>query len=99
MPTYLIRDTETEDIYEEFCSWDELEKFLKDNPRYKQMPTPINIVGGVGDRIKQDGGMKEVLQKVAENHPNSPLAARFGSGESHGKLKAKSILRKRGLIK
>ena len=63
------------------------------------MPTPINIVGSVGDRIKQDGGMKEVLQKVAENHPNSPLADRFGSGESHGKLKAKSILRKRGLIK
>ena len=73
MPTYIIRDTKTEDLYEEFCSWDELEKFLKDNPRYKQMPTPINIVGSVGDRIKQDGGMKEVLQKVAENHPTHLL--------------------------
>ena len=99
MPTYHIRDTKTDDIYEEFCSYDELEKFLKDNPRYKQAPTTINIVGGVGDRTKIDGGMKEVMQKIASNHPNSPLADRFGSGESHGKIKAKSILRKRGLIK
>ena len=38
MPTYHIRDTETDDIYEEFCSYDELEKFLKENPRYKNMP-------------------------------------------------------------
>ena len=45
MPTYHIRDTETDDIYEEFCSYDELEKFLKENPRYKQAPTTINIVG------------------------------------------------------
>ena len=43
--------------------------------------------------------MKEVMQKIASNHPNSPLADRFGSNESHGKIKAKSILRKRGLIK
>ena len=99
MPTYHIRDTETDDIYEEFCSYDELEKFLKENPRYKQAPTTINIVGGVGDRTKIDGGMKEVMQKIASNHPNSPLADRFGSNESHGKIKAKSILRKRGLIK
>ena len=41
MPTYHIRDTETDDIYEEFCSYDELEKFLKENPRYKQAPTTI----------------------------------------------------------
>ena len=99
MPTYHIRDTETDDIYEEFCSYDELEKFLKENPRYIQAPTTINIVGGVGDRTKIDGGMKEVMQKIASNHPNSPLADRFGSNESHGKIKAKSILRKRGLIK
>ena len=55
----------------------------------------------VGDHVvnRMDGGMKETFSRIAEAHPNSPLADRFGSGESHGKLKAKSILRKRGLIK
>tara|TARA_Y100001972_G_scaffold114605_1_gene150385 strand:+ start:535 stop:834 length:300 start_codon:yes stop_codon:yes gene_type:complete len=99
MPTYYIRNTETDEVSEEFCSYDELQEWLKDNPTYKQAPTTINIVGGVGDRTKTDGGMKEVLGKIAHSHPNSPLADRFGSGESHGKLKARSILKKRGLIK
>ena len=94
MPTYHIRDTETDDIYEEFCSYDELEKFLKENPRYKQAPTTINIVGGVGDRTKVDGGMKEVMQKIASNHPNSPLADRYGSGKSIAQNKAKRVIDK-----
>ena len=99
MPTYHIRDTETDDIYEEFCSYDELEKFLKENPRYKQAPTTINIVGGVGDRTKVDGGMKEVMQKIASNHPNSPLADRFGSGGSNAHKKVVDVGKKHGLLK
>jgi len=99
MPTYHIRNTETDEVFEEFCTYDELQEWLKDNPTYKQSPTSINIVGGTGDRIKTDGGMKEVLGKIAKSHPSSALADRYGSGESHGKLKARSILKKRGVIK
>ena len=99
MPTYHIRNTETDEVFEEFCTYDELQEWLKDNPTYKQSPTTINIVGGVGDNVKTDGGMKEVISKIASSHPASPLADRFGSNESHGKLKARSILKKRGIIK
>ena len=81
-----------------FCSWNVLQDKLKDNPHWEKCITAPAIVG---DHVtaKTDGGMKEVFSKIAEKHPSSALADRFGSGESHGKLKAKSILRKRGLIK
>ena len=39
MPTYILRNTETEELYEEFCTWDELEKFLKDNPKDLYKPS------------------------------------------------------------
>ena len=97
MPTYHIRDTETDEVYEEFCTYDELQEWLKENPRYKQAPTTINIVGGTGDRTKTDGGMKEVFSKIAEKHPSSALADRFGS-KSNAKVKAETIAKKHGLV-
>ena len=104
MPTYVLTNTETNETYTELCSWDNLQTILKDNPHIKQEMTAPAIVGdhvasGNPSGKGMDGGMKEVFGKIAQNHPNSPLADRFGSNESHGKIKAKSILRKRGLIK
>ena len=36
MPTYTLINTETGDEFEEFCTWDELEEFLKKNTNFKQ---------------------------------------------------------------
>ena len=42
-------------------------------------PTQMNIVSSVGSvDSKTDSGFKEVLSKVSEAHPNSPLASRYG---------------------
>ena len=43
--------------------------------------------------------MKEVFSRVAEGHPNSPLADRFGDNRSITKKKVESLGRKHGLIK
>ena len=99
MPTYHIRNTETDEVFEEFCTYDELQEWLKDNPTYKQSPTTINIVGGVGDRTKTDGGMKEVFSRVAEAHPNSPLADRFGSSRNNRQKKIENIGKKHGMVR
>ncbi len=100
MPTYILRNTETEELYEEFCTWDELEKFLKDNPKFKQVPTAPALVGdhvmGVGP--KQSEGMKENLSRIAEAHPTSALADRYGS-KSTKDIKTHGIMRKHGLMK
>ena len=45
-----------------------------------------------------DGGMKEVFGKIAQNHPNSPLADRFGDGKNVRQKKVKTVAKKHGII-
>jgi hypothetical protein len=44
MPTYVLTNTETNKTYEEFCSWDNLQTMLKDNPHLKQELTTAALV-------------------------------------------------------
>ena len=96
MPTYVLTNTETNETYTELCSWDNLQTILKDNPHIKQEMTAPAIVG---DHVtaKTDGGMKEVFSKIAEKHPSSALADRFGN-KSNAKVKAETIAKKHGLV-
>ena len=75
MPTYIFKNTKTDETYEKFLSMSEREEYLKDNPEVIQVPTAPNIVGGVGG-IRTDDGFKEVLSKISEAHPTSTLAQR-----------------------
>ena len=100
MPTYILRDTKTDEQFEEFCSWSELQEFLKQNPKYTQVPTAAALVGdhvmGVGPKI--DDGFKENLSRIAEAHPTSALADRYGS-KSTKQGKTQDVLKKHGIIK
>jgi hypothetical protein len=52
------------------------------------------IVGSVGQLdSKTDSGWKDQLSRIAERHPESPLADRYGN-KSHKALKTKSVLEK-----
>ena len=42
--------------------------------------------------------MKEVFGKIAQNHPNSPLADRFGDGKNVRQKKVKTVAKKHGII-
>jgi argonaute-like protein implicated in RNA metabolism and viral defense len=75
MPVYIFKNIDTNEIEEKFLSMSEREQYLKDNKNIKQVPTPVNIVGGVGS-IKTDNGFNEVLHKISEAHPTSALANR-----------------------
>lgn len=102
MPTYHIRDTETDEVYSELCSWDELQTFLKENPKYKQVPTaPAIVTSTLGMNptdSRTDSGWKDVLSKIGEAHPTSALADRYG-GKTIKQQKTQSVLKKHGLIK
>lgn len=75
MPIYTFLNKRTKKVYTEMMSISEMESYLKKNKHIQQQITSINIVGGVsGVSFKQDQGFKEVLSKVAEAHPTSPLA-------------------------
>ena len=77
MPTYTFYNTETDEQFDDFMSWSERENYLKDNPHIEPMLTTAALVG---DHIimKTDGGMKDTFSRIAEAHPNSPLAERYG---------------------
>ena len=86
MPIYTFHDNKTDKIFTEMMSIAEMEEYLKKNPHIKQQITQINIVGGVsGVSYRSDGGWKDNLSRIAEAHPNSPLA------QQHGKRTIKQV--------
>jgi len=100
MPTYTLVNKNTGDEYEEFCTWDELEEFLKKNTDFQQKVSAPALVGdhigGVGPKV--DGGFKENLSRIAEAHPTSALADNYGN-KSTKDIKTHEVLRKHGIIK
>ena len=97
MPTYTIRNKEFGTEKDVFCTWSELQEILK-NESLEQVITAPAIVG---DHVvkRMDGGMKDVFSRVAEAHPNSPLADRFGDGKNNAQKKVQDVARKHGLLK
>ena len=89
MPRYDFYDESKEEYFDEFMTYDEKVKFLKDNPNIEPADyLNMNVVSGVTKSEKGDSGMREVFSKIAEKHPTSPLADRYGK-KSIKKLKAK----------
>ena len=79
MPTYRFYNRKTGLVYEEYMMISEMEKLVKKKLIELLPPTQMNIVSSVGSvDSKTDSGFKEVLSKVSEAHPNSPLASRYG---------------------
>jgi hypothetical protein len=79
MPTFKFLNTETNEEFEDFLTNSRKEELLEKNPHIKQMPTGFGIVSTVGSiDSKTDNTWKEVLAKVAEAHPTSQVANRYG---------------------
>lgn len=80
MPTYEFVNTETNEQFEMFMSISQREEFLTKHPHIKTIISAPNIVSHSGGDLysKTPSGFKEVLSKVAEAHPNSTVAERYG---------------------
>ena len=96
MPTYIFKNMTTGEEFEKFMSMSEKETYLKQHATIAQLPNAINVVGdhvmGVGP--KTDGGFEERMSQIAAAHPNSHLADKYKTGESHKKLKTKEVIKK-----
>lgn len=80
MPTYKFYDHETNQSFEDFLTIVEKDKLLKLNSHIEQVPNGFAIVSTVGNLdSKTDGGFREVMSKIAEQNPLTPLAERYGS--------------------
>ncbi len=80
MPTYTFRNTVTEEEFEDFMSFSAYEAFLSANPHiqrtYNSAPAIVSGMPMSGPKI--DSGFKDVLSRVADANPHSPLASQYG---------------------
>lgn len=94
MPIYEFYNEETDEYFEDILSIREKEELLKINTHIRSVPSSFAIVSGVGSiDSKTDNTWKEVLSKVSEAHPGSPLADRYSS-QSIKEAKTKQIIEK-----
>ena len=67
MPTYTLKDLKTNDTWEVFCSWDELQIILNEMPNVQQVMSAPKIVSGQGSLLsKTDNGWKDNLQRIID---------------------------------
>ena len=92
MPIYSIRNKKTGEEWEEMMSWSSLQEYLEANPELESIITSApGIIGGTGDRVKTDGGFKDVLSKIADAHPASELANSHGT-KTHTQTKIRDSM-------
>ena len=72
----------------------EMEEYLKKNKHISQVISGINIVASTGERTgKTDAGWKENLSRIAEAHPRSNLAKRYGK-KTIKQVKTEQVIKK-----
>jgi len=91
MPIYVFFNPHTGVEWEELMSISKMERFLETHPHCELRIQAPNIVGGHGDRVKLDGGMKDVLNKIGDAHPGSELHSRHGSKDIKREKSVKTI--------
>lgn len=73
MPTYTFKDTETHQVFDIVMSMSDLDEYKKEYPNHERYFDEVPaLISGTGKQV--DGGFKEVLSKISEAHPDSPLA-------------------------
>jgi hypothetical protein len=77
MPLYEFIDTKTGKTWEDVMSYDSYKAYLDENPDVNPVYS-IRIIGNTGDRVKTDSGFGDVLSRIAQANPHSPLAQTHG---------------------
>ena len=94
MPTYTFENTKTGKVFDDFMSMADKETYFVQIPHIKQIINKINIVAGVSGRsYRSDQGWKENMSRIAEAHPTSPLADRYGK-KSIKQAKTEQVIQK-----
>ena len=79
MPIYEFRDKKTGETWEEFLSFSGREEYLENNPHVELViGAPALISGIAGVTHKTDGGFNDLLNRIGNANPNSPLAQQHG---------------------
>lgn len=93
MPTYTFYNSETGEQFDTLMSISARELYLQENPHIETVISAPMLVTGVSTTNKVPDGFKEVLSKVSEAHPTSPVAQRHGK-KSIKQIKTENAIKK-----
>lgn len=93
MPTYLFKDKNTGEYFEQFMSISAYYLFCEDHPELERVIEAPALVSGVSTTGKVPDGFKEVLSKIGEAHPTSTVAEQHGK-KSIKEVKTREIIKK-----
>ena len=94
MPIYTFYNKRTKKQFDDMMTIAEMEEYLKKNKHISQVISGINIVASTGERTnKTDSGWKENLSRIAEAHPRSNLAKRYGK-KTIKQVKTEQVIKK-----
>ena len=93
MPTYSFYNNQTGEQFDAMMKFSEREDYLNSNPHITPVVTAAALVSGVSTSNKIPSGFNDVLHKVAEKHPGSPLAEKV-SRKSSKRIKTEQIVKK-----
>ena len=93
MPTYSFYNNQTGEQFDAMIKFSEREDYLNSNPHITPVVTSAALVRGVSTSNKIPSGFNDVLHKVAEKHPGSPLAEKV-SRKSSKRIKTEQIVKK-----
>jgi hypothetical protein len=93
MPTYTFYNNQTGEQFDALMKISEREEYLNSNPHIQQIVSAPALVTGVSTTNKVPDGFKEVLSKVSEAHPASPVAQKHGK-RSIKQIKTENIIKK-----
>ena len=95
MPTYTIKNNEDGEHFDTVCTYDELQVFLDEHPAFSKVISAPHIVSGIaGKTYEVDDGFKENMSRIAEAHPNSPMAQTYCSNRNHKEIKTYNAITK-----
>ena len=101
MPTYEFVNTKTKKLEEHTMSISAYDQFKAENPHLERYysDAPLFSYSGGGDFAgkKTDNTWKEVMSKIAEQNPRSPLAENVLK-KSTKRIKTEQILKKHNVL-
>jgi predicted nucleic acid-binding Zn ribbon protein len=93
MPTYTFENTENGDVFELTMRISERDEYVKYNPKMKQLITGAPMMVSSTGGMKNDDGWKENMSRIAEAHPGTPFAERYGKRNTKD-IKTQEVLNK-----
>ena len=94
MPIYTFINNKNGEIFDIMMSIRDLDEYKIQHPDHERYyDSAPSIVSGVSITGKLDDGFKDVLSKISEAHPLSPLA------DNHGRKSTKQVQTQRAIQK